>query len=389
MKATLALLFLSATATAAPAAGRVDLSRYLGEPKCRIAPLKPAPSNDIVDWSGDCEGGFASGKGRLLWHDAQWLPRTLTATLVRGEIQGTGELKTDKYTYTGPFLQGMPHGSGAIIYPDGSRYEGDVVDGKREGKGSLVGSDPIRYVGEWKGDQPHGWGDMHYWDGGSYEGQFEAGLRQGKGTLTYAGRRHKVEGQFEHDRIAGTMPPETETVRDRTASGNNEQEYGQSWETLTDHQKNIERARYPTLERGDDPPYPAQGLPAILQSVSPISWEAKAIDGGLRVRVLVGADGRAKQVETFERPILLYPERADKMVKDIANVMMLAAYKPALCRGEPCEMAYQLYFTFGNKPGAGTNLTPLTTRESLMNSRRPLDSSGRPLSMPPPRRPSR
>lgn len=377
--------FSASTVVAAPANGAGHV-RYLGESKCRIAPLEPAPHKDIVDWSGDCDGGFATGKGRLLWHDAKWQPYTLAAVLVRGEVIGEGELKTERYTYTGPFLHGIPHGYGIITYQDGAKYTGDVAGGKRAGKGLMVGTGHIRYDGEWKDDQPQGWGEMHYWDGGSYKGEWQAGKRHGKGEIRYAGSGRRFEGDFEGNEIAGTAPLATEAVKRSAASPHNDHVLDQAWEALTAVQKAAERAQYQTLEPGDDPPYPAKGLHPIVNAVSRLAQEADAFDGTLRVEVLVGADGKAKQIDTFDRPALIDSSKMDMLVKGIADVMMVETYKPAMCRGEPCNMVYQLAIRFGTRTATESNFFPLTTRDSLLNSRRRLDDLGKPLNMPPPRK---
>lgn len=53
-----------------------------------------------------------------------------------GEIQGHGFRRwvSTKNEYTGQFVKGELNGYGIMIYGDGSRYEGEWVDNKREGK---------------------------------------------------------------------------------------------------------------------------------------------------------------------------------------------------------------------------------------------------------------
>ena len=55
------------------------------------------------------------------------------------------------------------HGKGTLIYPNGERYEGSWVYGKR-----------------------HGFGAYHYLDGGRYEGEWVDDRIQGKGKSVYA-----------------------------------------------------------------------------------------------------------------------------------------------------------------------------------------------------------
>ena len=47
-------------------------------------------------------------------------------------------------------------GKGIMIWPDGSRYEGDFKSGKIEGQGTKVFSNGNTYIGWWKNDLQHG-----------------------------------------------------------------------------------------------------------------------------------------------------------------------------------------------------------------------------------------
>lgn len=99
-----------------------------------------------------------------------------------------------------------------IVYPDGSRYIGEIVNGKKQGRGILTFPSGMYYTGEWVQDQRHGqgkevsfnpdgsiaetregrwvsdemegWGRLNYEDGNSYEGEWVRGKPQGKGKYT-------------------------------------------------------------------------------------------------------------------------------------------------------------------------------------------------------------
>lgn len=47
-------------------------------------------------------------------------------------------------------------GRGELYTQEGSRYEGDFVDGKRHGHGEMLWYNGDRYIGEWKDDNIHG-----------------------------------------------------------------------------------------------------------------------------------------------------------------------------------------------------------------------------------------
>lgn len=341
---------------AAPGVSATTPSPIYGvDENCRIAALEPAPRNDDVDWSGDCEAGIATGPGKLTWYDAAKKRYMLSATLVRGKVQGQGELTTDEGVYTGTFQRGLPHGTGFWRYKSGAMYEGELVAGKREGKGIYLSRDRSQYTGEWKDDKRNGWGEATFSLGGSYNGQWQDDVFQGHGKIVYAGAGHTYEGKFASGRIAGTAAPVIEYGSFPVFS----EGFGYprpiftdfvppdaSWEMLTEAQKNSLRALYEALEPGDEPPYPLKGTREVLTAVSRINSEALT-EGNLRIAVLVGADGKAKSAKVTEKPTFSQSAKIDTMVKYVVAVMMLDNYKPAMCRGKPCEMFYPVCYRLG------------------------------------------
>jgi len=334
------------------AASAAEPVPYLGQANCRIAVFAQIPASSVVSWDGACEGGYAHGKGVLRWLGANWTQMNVPATLVRGEIQ-EAEWTTRDYTYIGTLRQGIPHGKGYFTYKSGMQYEGDVVDGKREGKGIAVETDRSEYVGEWKDGKPHGWGEVKYAEGGSYTGQWRMGKRHGRGKLVYAGSGRTFEGEFANDLIVGPEAQEIDFLRyaflreDRWRGPDRERvPLDQPWEALTEEQKTTVRSRFPALARGDEPPYPSAGLLDVLKAIKQLNQKAGAAEGLLRMSVLVGADGKAKRADVFEKPSLYDPETEQQLIKSIASVLMLTPYKPAMCQGKPCEMVYPLLSEF-------------------------------------------
>ena len=66
-------------------------------------------------------------------------------------------------------------------------YDGELVDGIPNGKGSSINVKGVRYSGEWKNGLYHGNGKVTLPCGETYEGGFEKGLRHGKGVITRDG----------------------------------------------------------------------------------------------------------------------------------------------------------------------------------------------------------
>ncbi len=82
-------------------------------------------------------------------------------------------------------------------------YSGDLVDGKKNGKGTYVYSDGEWYAGEWKDDKWHGKGKFYRANGDVYyDGEWNEGNKHGKGTYIYSdGSRYK--GLWKDDKRHG------------------------------------------------------------------------------------------------------------------------------------------------------------------------------------------
>ena len=79
----------------------------------------------------------------------------------------------------------MMQGKGVLVAADGSRYEGDFVDDKREGKGELTWPDGSHYVGEFSNDHWKGKGVFTWPNGTRYQGDYVADKMKGKGVFIW------------------------------------------------------------------------------------------------------------------------------------------------------------------------------------------------------------
>ena len=68
-------------------------------------------------------------------------------------------------------------------------YEGEWVDGKINGQGTLWYADGDRYEGEWRDGKMHGRGTYTYADGSAETGRYAAGADVGKGARWSADRQ--------------------------------------------------------------------------------------------------------------------------------------------------------------------------------------------------------
>jgi hypothetical protein len=74
-------------------------------------------------------------------------------------LSNLGKLKEIKGLYEGDFLNGEKNGKGTYRYNSGIRYVGDYVRGLKEGEGTIYNEDnTVAYSGQWKTGLPNGKG---------------------------------------------------------------------------------------------------------------------------------------------------------------------------------------------------------------------------------------
>ncbi len=121
-------------------------------------------------------------------------------------VQNTVPMQTITYvsgaTYTGETLNGLRHGKGKYVWPDGEFYEGDWANNVRHGKGKYSYANGNVYVGDFLEDSITGKGRMEYHDGRVYDGDWVQGLKHGKGKLTCPDGT-VYDGDWEADEMIG------------------------------------------------------------------------------------------------------------------------------------------------------------------------------------------
>lgn len=104
---------------------------------------------------------------------------------------------TDVFRYEGDIRDGKPNGKGVITFNWGDKYDGEVVNANPNGEGVMRYVDGSIYRGHFKDGRPNGQGRMDTPDGGWYKGSWKDGNRNGQGTLMVNGIRQT--GIFEND----------------------------------------------------------------------------------------------------------------------------------------------------------------------------------------------
>eukprot|EP00128_Syssomonas_multiformis_P008024 Colp12_sorted_trinity150504_noHs@16594 len=114
-----------------------------------------------------------------------------------GERHGFGKaVLPNGDMYEGEYINGLREGKGTYKFKNGARYIGEYKEGKKHGNGVLVYPDGSKYEGTWIADQRTGYGTYYYVNGDTYEGEWEGGLKHGQGTYTYSETGSKYVGTW-------------------------------------------------------------------------------------------------------------------------------------------------------------------------------------------------
>lgn len=117
--------------------------------------------------------------------------------------QGLGlRLEADLTLLEGNWNEGLLHGNGLQIYPNGDYYEGCFANGEIAGKGKFVHMGGAAYEGDWKDSRQHGHGIEQWVDGSTYEGDFVAGKKQGFGRFHWCDES-TYEGYLVNNQLEG------------------------------------------------------------------------------------------------------------------------------------------------------------------------------------------
>ncbi len=135
-----------------------------------------------------------------------------------GKKHGYGQqLFPNGTKYEGLWMDGEFDGNGRFIYENGDYYVGDWKEGKTEGQGTFVSGEGTRYTGGWKNNLHHGYGTTHdfimpfvgietWEDGSHFEGNYVEGSKEGKGKFKWTDGS-MYEGDFVNNKLMGSGIP--------------------------------------------------------------------------------------------------------------------------------------------------------------------------------------
>lgn len=123
--------------------------------------------------------------------------------VVNGKRHGKGRLSWPTGdVYEGNFSEDLIHGKGKYVHASGNVYEGDYLFDKRHGMGKYTWVNGDVYEGAYSDGKKHGKGKVTWINGDVYEGNFADGKRSGYGVFKPA-KGKILKGQFQDDKFIG------------------------------------------------------------------------------------------------------------------------------------------------------------------------------------------
>eukprot|EP00088_Acartia_fossae_P007055 TRINITY_DN1327_c0_g1_i1.p1 TRINITY_DN1327_c0_g1~~TRINITY_DN1327_c0_g1_i1.p1 ORF type:complete len:203 (-),score=48.00 TRINITY_DN1327_c0_g1_i1:333-941(-) len=114
-----------------------------------------------------------------------------------GTFEFRGDDSNGRLIYEGCWKNKAADGYGKMKWINGDRYEGEWLNGLREGKGAYFSkASGCSYDGQYKNDLKEGTGKYVFSNGDYYDGQWKAGLRNGKGLYVWKEQNEKYEGDW-------------------------------------------------------------------------------------------------------------------------------------------------------------------------------------------------
>lgn len=106
-------------------------------------------------------------------------------------------------------------------FEDGTMYEGEFVNGRPQGKGTMTYVGGAVYKGEWHYGLREGQGSWFYPDGGYYIGGWQRGRKHGKGKLIKKDGT-EIEGTWEYDRMVTSLETKTKKTIEKNKENNDD-----------------------------------------------------------------------------------------------------------------------------------------------------------------------
>ena len=123
--------------------------------------------------------------------------------MVNGVREGKGTYSFENGDkYEGYWKNNKMEGKGVYLYKSGAKYDGDWLEGKKDGQGIYYYTNGSRYEGNWVQNKIEGKGIFFYKNGDKYDGDWKNGKKEGYGIFYYA-NGNKYEGEWKNDMKEG------------------------------------------------------------------------------------------------------------------------------------------------------------------------------------------
>ncbi|MEK3720593.1 stalk domain-containing protein [Paenibacillus sp. FSL H8-0034] len=146
-------------------------------------------------------------------------------------------------TFTGEVVNGKPNGKGTMVLKDGSKFEGFFVDGVINGYGVATYDDGSKYEGYWQNGKWHGEGKLIYSDAHYYQGDFIENNYDGSGVEYDKNGNVLRMGNYSRGVL---VSPSKQDIRKK----DNDKYFTLSW-GMSESEVKASRSDKPTLERKD------------------------------------------------------------------------------------------------------------------------------------------
>ena len=183
--------------------GNLVFGQIMGVLRAQETMVETAATEDVTEeiYEGDILNGVRHGFGKLMFPDG----RVYEGGFVQGVPADSDGLMTfaDGSTYEGTFVDGQMQGFGTYRWARGDVYVGTFTAGSISGNGRMYWVETnTTYTGSIEQGQMHGLGKLIWPDGRSYIGTFNANARYGFGVYALAdGSTYR--GFFEADQRHG------------------------------------------------------------------------------------------------------------------------------------------------------------------------------------------
>ncbi len=145
--------------------------------------------------SGNCINGF----GKVIFENGD----IYEGNWVNGKKEGKGTFTyTNIGIYTGQYANDVRSGKGKFSFLNGDIYEGSWVDDKIQGQGTYTFKSGETYIGQYANGKKNGKGKETLVNGGIYEGDFVNDYREGQGIFRFIDGA-VYSGQFVNGRRNG------------------------------------------------------------------------------------------------------------------------------------------------------------------------------------------